>query len=490
MKKQLAGILALAMSLSMASCSSDTGSGEAADETTTTAAAVKDETTAKADDGDTEASQDEEQETTVTEADDNYFEKALAMLPDAELKRAHQEVKVTVYDCELPELAVRLFEEKYGGTVDVKTPSYEERNQYIASLYYNPDLYVSTSMINDFPKLVEEGKVLPIDDLIDFDSDIWSFAKDNKDYMELFNFGGKRFVAVTDVSANGYACFYNKQTIEKHGLDDPWELYKAGNWNWDTMKSMLSGFADAEDLYYGLDGYWYYPRALYYSTGVPTVGLSDGYLVSNLSNQTFLNTLEFGRELFNSGLLYPDQNNPKPELLGEGDLLFYISGLWEIYKAPEKWSMKVSADDIGIVPVPSPAGSAPYQSAVVSGFALSSYSENPQGRELFAQCLALAYSDPGLIAENEQKQKEMYEEYGLSDRIISQINEINELAKQYPVIDYRYGGEDISWHTYYPDQDAFSGKASSLFESEYATTFSGSVEDDNKKIRTYIESLG
>lgn len=49
MKKQLAGILALAVSLTMAACNSDTDSGEApANETTTTAAAAGDETTAKA----------------------------------------------------------------------------------------------------------------------------------------------------------------------------------------------------------------------------------------------------------------------------------------------------------------------------------------------------------------------------------------------------------------------------------------------------------
>lgn len=433
MKKQIAGILALAMSLSFAACSSDTGSGEApANETTTTAeATVKDETTAKADD-DTEASPDEEQETTaetVEEPENNYFEEALAMLPDVELKRKYQEVTVgSWYDP--PELAVQLFEQKYGGTVTRSSVIYSERGKdlYTASVSGSMDLYMGAPS-NDFPELIDDSYIVPFDDYIDLDSDIW---QDTKDCMELFNFGGKHFNIVTNVSAS-YACYYNKKTIEEYGFDDPCELYKAGNWNWDTMKSMLSKFADEEDLRYGLDGA--YQDALYMSTGVPMVGLHDGNLVSNSADKTFLNASDFERELSNGGLLSPDTYNANPQLLGEGDLLFYIGGTWELNYAPENWSMKVSPEDIGVVPVPSPTGSDPYQAASITGCAFVKNSENPEGAALFAMCLALAYNNPGIIAENEQKQKD---EYGLSDQIIAQLGEINELAKQYPVIEYAH----------------------------------------------------
>ena len=487
MKKQLAGILALAMSLSMASCSSDTGSGEAADETTTTAAAVKDETTAKADDGDTEASQDEEQETTaesVEATDDSYFEKALAMLPDAELKRAYQEVKV-YSNYNPPELAVQLFEQKYGGTVSVYYNDTDLSN-YIYS-GEGIDLYM-TDGYYDLPKLItintNTGFIVPFDDYIDLDSDIW---QDTRDYMELYNFGGKHFNIVTNVSAS-YACYYNKKTIEEYGFDDPWELYKAGNWNWDTMKSMLSKFADEEDLRYGLDGS--YQDALYMSAGVPMVSLSDGKLVGNGADKTFLTALDFGQELFNNRLLLPLEDygyNYQPQMLDDGDLLFYIGGAWELNTAPEKWSMEVSPEDIGVVPVPSPAGSDPYQKVSVTGCAFVKNSENPEGAALFAMCLALAYNDSGIIAANEQKQKD---EYGLSDQIIAQLNEINELAKQYPVVEHAYGDFDIYYYLrndYNPVNAAFSGQT---LDSGFANSLSVTLEQVNNNIQKAIENLG
>ena len=65
--------------------------------------------------------------------------------------------------------------------------------------------------------------------------------QDVKDAMEIYNFNGKHYEFVNSVSAEAVV-IYNKQTIEENGFDDPWELYQAGEWNWDTFTSMLEQF--------------------------------------------------------------------------------------------------------------------------------------------------------------------------------------------------------------------------------------------------------
>ena len=49
---------------------------------------------------------------------------------------------------------------------------------------------------------------------------------------------GKPYEFIPDVTAE-CVVIYDKSTIEAQGLDDPWDLYEAGEWNWDTFKSML-----------------------------------------------------------------------------------------------------------------------------------------------------------------------------------------------------------------------------------------------------------
>ena len=345
MKKQLAGILALAMSLSMAACSSDAGSGgagngdagnggagsssavdggaensgagdgEAASNEANANADDKASAEAEGDSSDNEASQEEAQEP----AEDVKYPTAMSMLRDVELE--NKEVKILTYGSfQVPESAIELFEQKYGGKVTVEGINtdkfYETIDKYIKDgkgIDLVPDYYIFSNWAN--------GKFQPVDSYIDLNSDIW---QNTKTAMEAYNFGGKHYELVTDVAPH-YYCFYNKETIEENGFDDPWELYKAGNWNWDTFESMLSDFVNQEGEYYGLNDD-YYGKALLRSAGAPFAEVSDGHIISNAGNQALKDAVDFGSKLNNNGLLSYDYfYSGDVSYLEKGKQLFYIT---------------------------------------------------------------------------------------------------------------------------------------------------------------------
>ncbi len=436
-KKILSGLLAFSMAAGLTACSGDgesTGSDETtlAETVTTTAATVEINTA------------------TLAAEEEDVLAEAMSQLQDVELE--NKEIKwLAHYDINpsgsgaSKSVAMEMFEKKYGGTVKWYQTTWENRFNDLSTYVLGGegiDFFPGDDVYN-FPKGIISGMFMPVDDYIDLNSDIW---QQSATAMELYNFGGKHFSFVTGVTAEEVV-LYNKATIEANGLDDPWELYKAGNWNWDTFKSMLEEFVDEENDQWGLDGYWS-ENSLLLSAGVPTVGTVDGQLVCNLNDSTMEKAMNFQYDLYNAGLVFPrEQFNwaEQPQMMSEGRQLFYIVGAWAVKSDPATWTTKIEPEDLGIAPVPSPAGSDPYQAATVGGFALCKGATNPQGVALYAECNIVGANDEGAIAISDRKMKD---DYQWSDELIAIEKEINELARQYPVVDLASGcSTDIASYT-------------------------------------------
>ena len=85
-----------------------------------------------------------------------------------------------------------------------------------------------------FPKGAIKAMFEPIDDVVDFSSDIWSSSQTLNDS---FVFNGKHYVAAIDVKPQ-YVCTYNTKTISDFGYDDPAELYANDEWTWSKFTEM------------------------------------------------------------------------------------------------------------------------------------------------------------------------------------------------------------------------------------------------------------
>ncbi|MCH5349968.1 MAG: hypothetical protein J1E40_11640 [Oscillospiraceae bacterium] len=447
-KKVLSGVLALTMVASFAACGGDdttnnnnnnsNNANNGADTAATTEATT---TTAATVAVNTEGLQEGEQE---------VIESAMSQLQDVELE--NKEIKWLAHytknpgtDGQSKGVGLEMFEQKYGGYITDYSTTWETRFNDLSTYVLGGegiDFWPGDDVYN-FPKGVNSGMFQPIDDYIDINSAIWQNTKEG---MEKFNFGGKHFSFVTQITAE-QVCMYNKTTIEENGLDDPWELYEAGNWNWDTFKGMLEEFVDEENDLYGLDG-WYYEKALWTSSGAVAVDNVDGHVVSMLDSAAVENAENFGYELFQKGLilnLEPFSWNIQPQFMGEGKELFLLWGSWGVNGDPSTWMNKIDPDDLGIVPVPSPAGSNPYQAATIAGYALCKGATNPKGVALFAECDIVAANDEGATAIANRKAKD---DNKWTDEVIEHINICNDLARQYPVYDFAAGSStDIAAYT-------------------------------------------
>lgn len=455
-KQILSGMLALTMTMGFAACSSDneSSSGNAdntAETTTTTAATV----------AINEKELDEEQVDALSNA--------MSQLKDVELENkeikwlAHYDINPSTNGAS-KKVELELLERKYGAHVTWIPTTWNTRYDDLSTNVLGGigvDLYASDT--GNLPKGIISGMFEPVDQYIDLNDDIWS---NTKDAMEHYRFGDKHFMFVTNVIAN-YFVYYNTETIEENGMEDPWNLYKAGEWNWDKFKSMLQEFVDEDNDQWGLDN-WYNELALTYSAGVPTVKSVDGRLVCNLKDATLERAMNFQYDLYNSGLVLPlEQFNwsIQPQMMGEKRELFCIGGSWEAEGDPETWSMKIPPENLGIVPTPSPADSDPYQAAALEGYVLCKGAANPEGAALLAECTIVASNDENARAISRQKR---IEDAHWSEELYDRLEEINGLAKKYPVIDLAPGcSTDIANYT--TDGGADIGIRAAFHGTDWAT---------------------
>jgi hypothetical protein len=370
------------------------------------------------------------------------IESAAAKLPDVDLPNGGALKWLATYDQnpttsgQPKTSALELFEVKYGGSVEWYQTTWEMRSDELSRYVLGGEGidFIPGDDEENFPKGIISGMFQPVDDYIDLSLEIFD---PTREAMELLNFGGKHYEVIYNVAAL-YLVSYNSQTIEENGLEDPYEQWQAGNWNWDTFKETLLDYVDAENEMLGLDG-WYNDRALYMSAGVPIVSARDGNLVSNINDPTIEKAMNYGYDLWQNGLIV-DQAlydwNPPLHYMGEGKELFYIGGWWHYTQAPDTWVTKIPPENLRIVPVPSPADQDPVTAARLDGFAICKGAKNPEAVAAFAYCWMVANQDPELQVISA---RQFASDYGISVDLININRDIDQVAKDNPVIDLAAG---------------------------------------------------
>lgn len=479
LKRTLAGLTALSLTLGLAACTG--GSTEQVEETaaTTTAVTVAVNTATVA----------EEDQATLDAEADKYLPASDVLGDNTEIKwLAHYDLNPNTANGGSESIPLNLFRTRYGGSVKYYTTTWNTRYSDLSTFVLGGegiDFFPCDTAA--LPKGVVSGMFQPIDDYVDLSDPLWDGVKEA---MEIYNFSGKHYEFVTSVSAENVV-IYNKDTIEANNMDDPWELYQQGKWNWNTFESMLESYVDAEAEQYGLDGYWA-EKALYLSAGVPAVSTDDsGSLVVNLMDPTLEKAQNFMYDLYIKDLVINREIfdwAEQPQFMGEGRELFYLVGAWAVQADPETWSTKIPPESLGLAPVPSPEGSDPYQAATLDGWVLCKGASNPQGVNVFALCNRLANTNDEAIAIGDEKVKA---DYQWSDELIAINKEINELAAQYPVVDLATGvSTDVASLT--TDGGDNVGLRAAMHGVEWATNrdeISGVVEMLVQEVDDQLKSL-
>ncbi|MBR0483143.1 MAG: carbohydrate ABC transporter substrate-binding protein [Oscillospiraceae bacterium] len=341
-----------------------------------------------------------------------------------------------------------IFQERYGGEIEWYKCLYAERYDMLAN-YINANEGIDffyAGNFDAFPKGAIRSMFVPCDDYIDFDSELW---KDVKDMNDSVMWKGKHYMTVVEMTGDNCAVLYNRDTVQELGFDDPYELYKDGDWDWDIFEKMLKAFCDTENQKYGLDGWWF-ESGLSATVGVPYIGMEDGQLVSNLTDGNIERVQNFMYDLYNSNCIAIGVGDfgwsDHPEYIGEGKELFYPVGLWKLYSEDHKINERTGVDagwkgtfgeNCMFVPMPKdPEADAYYIPASMNAYCFVKDGQNPEGVAKWLECKRLTLLNEDIRKIADQK---FIDDYAWTQEMIDMKNEMNELAMENPVIDFKNG---------------------------------------------------
>jgi multiple sugar transport system substrate-binding protein len=127
-----------------------------------------------------------------------------------------------------------LFEDTYGATIEYIPTTSDKRFDDLATAILggqSPDIFVYEW--RSFPYDISKGQYQSIDSLIDWDDPMWA---DVKDVADQFVWQGEHYIAPLGYAfSDTQILMYNAEMVEEQGLDDPYELYLNGEWDWDAF---------------------------------------------------------------------------------------------------------------------------------------------------------------------------------------------------------------------------------------------------------------
>lgn len=140
------------------------------------------------------------------------------------------------------------FEQATGINVEIINPGYTLYEEKLAGLVATgdaPDVFaLSQPSVNRLKYAQPIAKATGYD----FSDKGW-----NKVVANAYSVDGVQYAA--NVSFTPFkrltTVIYNKQIMEEFGFEDPWELYKKGEWTWDKFNEMCSEWVKQGDSYYG-----------------------------------------------------------------------------------------------------------------------------------------------------------------------------------------------------------------------------------------------
>ncbi len=328
---------------------------------------------------------------------------------------------------------LQMFEDQYGGKIEHINCTFDERFTKLAMLISSddaPDMF-SAGDLDVFPMGVLTNTFQPMDDIVEFDSDLW---KPTKNINDKFTFNGGHYVAALSADC-GVVMIYNRAKVEENNLDDPADLLEQGKWDWDTLYEMMKTFCDNGENNAALDGWWF-ESAISLTTGVPYIDVVDGKVVHNLDNALIEKAQEYMLRIKNENLPINKAENGwtvHPENIKAGTTLFYPVGIWALYTATFNEQFG-DYEDIMFVPMPK----CPYVDdynlpAAITGFSLCSGAKNPEGVGAYLKCAMLARDDE---TAKEISKTQLFEDYHWNQDMFDMKAKVEEMTAEHPMFEF------------------------------------------------------
>lgn len=243
-------------------------------------------------------------------------------------------------------VALSLFEDVYGGKIRYEYADSNEKFSKLATMILSgDDVDMFPYEWDAVPNGVVKDQYEPLDDYFDImgiDTDLWD---DMEDVIDMFEYNGQHYVVPYAIS-DPLLITYSRKLMEAEGLDDPYELYLDGEWNWDTfmdmMESFVSGAADGQTRY-GINGW--FGQAIVQSTGHTVINYDGEKFENNIDDPEIEKAELLMEEIASKHLYYPDWVGYFPD---DESTLFFAMANWALGGS----NAKNQDMDLMIVPFP------------------------------------------------------------------------------------------------------------------------------------------
>lgn len=409
-RKILAGVLAAASLASFAACSDDSSSSSV--ETTTT--------TAK-----TEWTGDNIEVTTAEGSLDTTVD-----LTGQTLKWMGFYDLNPTNDAPERSTELALFEETYGAKIEYVPTTNGTRFDDLATAILGgtpPDIFIYEWRA--FPYDIVKGQYQPIDSVVDWDDPMWA---DVKDQADKFVWKGEHYIAPLGYSFNdSQILMYNASTFEEEGLDDPYELYTQGKWNWTAFTDAMNTYVGNGSDRYGICGWW--ANAFVYTAGDTLITYDGNKFTNNLYSANVERAQHVIEEIWANNLVKRGWFTGDVFTNG-GDTLFYSMGTWAYNDVAKAYA----EDSIQIVPFPrDPEQDKDYVANRIQAYMWVKGSEN-------ADCVRAWFNVNRLVNYEQQykdttKQKFLANSTGWTDEMYDRVMDFYDDSKFNFAYDYGYG---------------------------------------------------
>jgi multiple sugar transport system substrate-binding protein len=188
---------------------------------------------------------------------------------------------------------------------------------------------------------------------IDFSRPEWNATRD---VMELFEWGGKNYTAITALTNSTALLYYRDSVRQSAQLPDPQDLWRQNRWTWNEFTNMVEQFSEPDEKW-GIMGFLIDEAAIL-STGTAMISLENGILRSNTDDRRIERAMNLLQNLALNDFRYPhhilnDYQLRHSEFRG-GNVLFVQDGWWRFqemyrrYAEDDGWS----EDELRVVPFP------------------------------------------------------------------------------------------------------------------------------------------
>ena len=213
------------------------------------------------------------------------------------------------------------------------------------------------AIINEwYPQPITRGLMQPVSNVQG-----WNF-KDNSVYavslMDQFGYKGEHYGIALKGGTNCtfHVMFFNKKILAKCGVkEDPYKLWKKGNWNWDTFLEIAQKCTKPSDGLSGLTNVGQYTWML--SAGQDFVKTTKAGLKNNIKSAEVLDAWNWNWDLIKTYKVVDTTfTGQTPFFQGKAAMLGAGSYMMQAEASRSNYVPQNMKDDWSVVPFPSPKG--------------------------------------------------------------------------------------------------------------------------------------